>query len=92
MKLPKLHLLKFGDCPSGFRTFWDSFHSEVGPNTDINDVEKMNYLKGLLDCPAAATIAGLANIIYNITQLQLNCCMSVLATASWGSIHTWSPY
>ena len=31
----------------------------VESNTDINDVEKMNYLRGLLDRPAAATIAGL---------------------------------
>ena len=31
----------------------------VDSDTDINDVEKMNYLRGLLDRPAAATIAGL---------------------------------
>ena len=31
----------------------------VDSNTHINDVEKMNYLKGLQGRPAAATIAGL---------------------------------
>ena len=60
VKLPKLHLQKFSGYPSEFRTFWDSFHTAVDSNTDINDVEKMNYLRGLLDGPAAATIAGLA--------------------------------
>ena len=83
VKLPKLHLQKFSGCPSEFWTFWDSFHAVVDSNTDINDVEKMNYLRGLLDGPAAATIAGLALSIIKITQLQLNCYMSVLATASW---------
>ena len=60
VKLPKLHLQKFSGCPSEFRTFWDSFHAADDSNTDINDGEKMNYLRGLLDGPAAATIAGLA--------------------------------
>ena len=60
VKLPKLHLQKFSGCPSEFWTVWDSFHAAVDSNTDINDVEKMNYLRGLLDGPAAAIIAGLA--------------------------------
>ena len=58
VKAPKLHLQKFSGCPSKFRTFWDSFHAAVDSNTDINDVEKTNYLKGLLDGPTDATIAG----------------------------------
>ena len=68
MKLPKLHLQKFSGCPSEFRTFWGRFHAAFDSSTDINDVEKMNYLKGLLDCPAAATMAGLAlsNANYSI--------------------------
>ena len=60
VKLPKLHLQKFSGCSSEFRTFWDSFHAAVDSNTDHTDVEKMNYLRGLLDGPAAATTAGLA--------------------------------
>ena len=60
VKLPKLHLQNFSGCPSEFRTFWDSFHAAVDSDTDINDVEKRNYLRGLLDGPGAATIAGLA--------------------------------
>ena len=65
VKLPKLHLQKFNGCPSEFETFWDSFHDAVDSNTVINDVEKMNYLNGLLDGPAAATIAGLALLSAN---------------------------
>ena len=60
VKLPELHLQKLSGCPSEFLTFWGSFHAAVDSNTDINDIEKMNYLRGLLDGPAAATITGLA--------------------------------
>ena len=67
VKLPKLHLQKFSGCPSEFRTFWDSFQAAVDSNTDINDVEKMNYLRGLLNGPAAAIIAGLALSSANYT-------------------------
>ena len=72
MKLPKLHLQKFSGCPSEYRTFWDGFHAAVDSNTD--DVGKINYLRGLLDGPAAATIAGsaLTNTNYSIAVKLLH--------------------
>ena len=53
-KLPRISLKTFSGEPSQWLTFWDSFRSAVHENTDV-----FNYLKGLLNGSAAATITGL---------------------------------
>ena len=59
-KLPKLELKKFYGDPCKWPTFWDCFSTAIDKKTNLPDVDKFNYLKGLLEGSAAATISGLA--------------------------------
>ena len=59
-KLPKLTLPRYSGEPTKWQQFWDSFESAVHKNSAISNVDKFNYLKGLLDGPAASCIAGVA--------------------------------
>ena len=59
LKLPKLHLPKFTGDITKFQTFWDSFESAIHVNTDLSSIDKFNYLKALVERPAASTILGL---------------------------------
>ncbi|XP_057317064.1 uncharacterized protein LOC130660127 [Hydractinia symbiolongicarpus] len=58
IKLPRLHLQPFDGHPENWSTFWDSFECAVHTNDDISDVQKMTYLKNLVEGPAASCIAG----------------------------------
>ena len=58
---------KFFQDPSQQLTFWDSFRSAVHENPELHNIQKFNYLKGLLKGSAAATITGLP---FNGHQLQ----------------------
>lgn len=58
-KLPKLYLLKFSGEIIQFQTFWESFTSAVHLNLDLSVIDKFDYLKGLLEGPAASAIQGL---------------------------------
>ena len=44
---------------SQWLTFWDSFKSAVDQNPDLSDIDKTNYLSGLLKGEAARAISGL---------------------------------
>lgn len=59
-KLPKLILPTFKGEVTKYRTFMDSFESAVDQNSSLNKVDKFNYLKALLEGPAARVIQGLA--------------------------------
>ena len=59
-KLPKLTLPKFKGEVTRFRSFWDSFNSAIHNNPDISAIDKFNYLRELLEGPAARAIQGLA--------------------------------
>lgn len=58
-KLPKLVLETFSGEPSQWQSFWNSYESAIHQNEELSDVDKFNYLKGLLKGSAASTIAGL---------------------------------
>ena len=58
-KLPKIVLKKFQGDPIQYNPFWDAFSSAVDENQQLSDVDKFNYLKNLLEGPAAAAIKGL---------------------------------
>ena len=58
-KLPKLILPKFTGDPTKWTTFWDSFSSAIHANDELNEVDKFQYLKSLLEGCAAETISGL---------------------------------
>ena len=50
----------FEQQPTKWQPFWDSFESAVHKNSTVSNVDKFSYLKGLLDGPAASSIAGVA--------------------------------
>ena len=59
VNLPKLHIQSFNGNPLEWLTFWDSFNNAIHDNDSLNNIDKMNYLKGMLTDDAARAIAGL---------------------------------
>ena len=59
VKLPKLNLQKYDGNPLLYQSFWDSFESAVHSKS-IGDVEKFNYLKGLLEGKASLVVQGMS--------------------------------
>ena len=58
-KLPKLHLQTFSGEPRNWQRFWDVFERNIHNNEDLEDIDKFDYLTGLLQGTAAKAIAGL---------------------------------
>ena len=58
-RLPKLELKRFNGRPEDWQAFIDCFDSAVHSNPKLNNIDKMNYLKSLVEGPAAAAIKGL---------------------------------
>ena len=73
-KLPKLELKKFSGKQIGWHPFWESFEPAIHNNTNLNDVDKFQYLKSLLEGSAAKTISGLA-----LTSSNYNHAVELLA-------------
>ena len=59
-KLPKLIIRKFYGEAHKFQEFWDSFRSSVHDNPSLSPIDKLNYLRTLIENPAYSTIAGLS--------------------------------
>ncbi len=57
-KLPKLSLKKFTGNPIDWQSFYDSYTAAVHSHDTLSKVDKFNYLKTLLEGPAASAIAG----------------------------------
>ena len=57
-RLPKIELPKFGGKIEEFPEFWDAFEATVDAS-DLPEVTKYTYLKGLLENEAKAVIDGL---------------------------------
>lgn len=57
-KLPKLSLKKFSGNPTDWQSFYDSYKAAVHNNDSLSKVDKFNYLKSLVEGPAATAIAG----------------------------------
>ncbi len=60
VKLPKLQLKKFDGDPTSWQQFWDSFNCAVHENTALSNIDKFNYLLGLLESTASQAISGLS--------------------------------
>ena len=58
-KLPKLEMKRFNGRPTEWQAFIDCFDSAVHSNPKLSNIDKMNYLKSLVEGPAAASIKGL---------------------------------
>ena len=59
VRLPKMVVKEFYGDPLEWLSFWDSFESAVHKNTDIDDVDRMNYLKSFLKGDTLRAIDGL---------------------------------
>ena len=59
INLPKINIKSFGGDLLEWLTFWDSFSAAIDKNLEQSDVEKMNYLNGMLKGEAAPDIVGL---------------------------------
>ena len=60
-----MSLPKFTGDPTRWTTFWDSFSSAIHSNEELNDIDKFQYLRSLLEGTAAATIPGLQLTSHN---------------------------
>ena len=69
INLPKLHIQPFDGNPLEWLTFWDSYSNAVHNNHELNNIDKMNYLKGLITCNAARAISGLPMTSQNYEKL-----------------------
>ena len=59
INLTKINIKSFGGDPLQWLTFWDSFSAAIDKNHRLSDIEKMNYLNGMLKGEAARAISGL---------------------------------
>ncbi len=60
VKLPRLTLQPFDGELTTWTPFWDSFKAAVHDNRALSDIDKFNYLRGLLQRTALEAISGLA--------------------------------
>ena len=60
VRLPKLEVRKFYGRIHEWQEFWDSYQSAIHQNDSLSDVDKFSYLRGLIEGPAKASIAGFA--------------------------------
>ena len=58
MKLPKITLPQFNRDPVRWTSFWDSYQSAIHLNSELTEVDKLNYLWSLLEHSAYDGIAG----------------------------------
>ena len=59
-RLSKLEVKKFGGRINEWQEFWDSYQSAIHSNHSLSGVDKFSYLRGVLEGPANASIAGFA--------------------------------
>ena len=59
VRLPKLELKKFSGDPKNWQSWWDAYSSAIHENEDLTKIDKMNYLRSLLQGGAIQAIQGL---------------------------------
>ena len=60
MTLPKIKLQSFDGDLTAWTPFWDSFRAAIPKNDALDDIDKFNYLHGLLQQTALEAISGLS--------------------------------
>jgi len=55
-KLPKLEMKRFNGRPTEWKAFIDCFDSAVLSNTKLSNIDKMNYLKSLVEGPCSRSV------------------------------------
>ena len=68
VKLPTINIKSFDGEQEHRHTFIDSFECAIDKNDTSSNIQKLNYLKNLVECKAATIISSikLANENYNI--------------------------
>ena len=56
MKLPTINIKRFDGEPENWYTFIDSFECAIDKSDTLLDIQKMNYLKNLVEGKAATII------------------------------------
>ena len=59
VRLPYLHLQRFGGNPTEWAPFWDAFELAIDKNEELEEVQKFQYLRSYLYGSAARTLDGL---------------------------------
>ena len=59
IKLPSINLKRFDGEPENWQTFHENFECALHHNDDLSDIEKMAYLKNLVEGQVSDIIAGL---------------------------------
>ena len=59
VRLLKLEIVKFAGEPTKWQTFVDSYEIAISSSSNLNNIEKFNYLRCYLEDDALHTIAGL---------------------------------
>ena len=60
MKLPKLNIQPFRGDLTTWTPFWESYRAAIHDNTSLNDADKFNYLRSLLEHTTLDAISGLS--------------------------------
>ena len=58
-QIAEIGMKRFNSRPTEWQAFIDGFDSAVHSNPKLSNIDKMNYLKSLVEGPAAAAIKGL---------------------------------
>ncbi|KAL5502091.1 hypothetical protein EMCRGX_G008809 [Ephydatia muelleri] len=67
-RLPKLELKRFEGELTTWTSFWDSLEAAIHNNDQLSSIDKFNYLRTLLEGPAAAAVAGISLTSSNYTE------------------------
>ena len=73
VKLPRFEIKKFNGNPVAWRLFIESFDAAVHGNSDLSDIEKMNFLMNYVEGEAENVIQGLllSNDNYSVAKTML---------------------
>ena len=74
VRLPKLELEKFDGKAQNWRTFWNRFKTSIDDKDFLSQVDKFNYLLGLLDNEAKECVNGLDLTPENYTEAKKILC------------------
>lgn len=61
VKLPHIEIKTFDGQPSNWQTFIDSFECAIDKNDSLSPIQKLTYLKNLVEKDAASTLEGTNN-------------------------------
>lgn len=68
VRLPKIEIPSFNGDKLKWSEFWDAFEATIDKNTNISDIEKLNYLLSKITGEAKQSVSGipLSNENYNV--------------------------